>query len=298
MADEAIPSTNDGIVGVKPSYQDALMDTFGELMVATEKRVQEESDKQRITGKEYATVFLGNLQNSMNIAAQMAKDEAETQYKIDHIFALDKNIKEAQLKQLKTETDLKETLDPQIKREQIRQLQAETYFKYVQAEQIIQSVYDNRQIKIIDALSNMVGMILNGGTQAVPAGLLDQLTASLNAIKATPKLNYPMIFIDAPLDLYDVSVVDGVNVYTIKTNVIIAGYVRDVAVGSTVSVHVNGSAVSTTVSANMTWSVTVSDAAIKADVNKSIYAKTSVTDSMGNVRVAIDYAGIAEAMDA
>lgn len=273
--DEAIPSPNDGIIGVKPIYQDSYLDTFRETMKVVERSIDTKQDK-GITGKEYANVYLGSIQYAMTTAAQLAKDEKEQRYKVEHIL----------------------DLDQQIKREQIRQLQAETYFKYVQAEQIIQSVYDNRQIKIIDALANMVGMILNGGTQSVPAGLLDQLTASLNAIKAIPKLNYPMIFIDAPLDLYDVSVVDGVEVYTIKTNVTVTGYVRDVAAGTTVSVHVNGLAVTTTVSANMTWSVTISGTEIEADVNGSIYAKTSVTDSMGNVRVAIDYAGIAEAPDA
>lgn len=161
----SIPSTDEGITGVKPPYQDALLDTFRELMAVAETKVLEQYNSGRITGKEYAQVYLGTIQYAMSMSAQLAKDAAEIQYKIDNTLALDK----------------------QIKQEQILQLQAETLFKKTQKAQIEQSVYDNRQLKIMDSLADMTGMILNGGTQAVPTGLATELTNAITAIKAIPK---------------------------------------------------------------------------------------------------------------
>jgi len=275
MADEAIPSPNDGIVGIKPIYQDAYLDTFRETMEIVEKSIDSKADK-GITNKEYANVYLGAIQYAMATAAQLAKDEAESRFKAEKMLALDQR----------------------IKTEQIKQLQAETYFKNIQAEQIIQSVYDNRQIKIIDSLSDMVGMILNGGTQSVPTSLLDSLVAVVNVVKAIPKLSYPTVMIDGPIDIYDVVETAGVKSYNLKTNVTITGSVRDVAVGETVSVQVNGATTITTVTADLTWSVTVSGVSLEADDNRTVYAVVSASDSQGNVRVSMDAMSYSEKPDA
>lgn len=275
MADEAIPSPNDGIVGIKPIYQDAYLDTFRETMKIVEKSIESKADK-GITGKEYANVYLGAIQYAMTTSAQLAKDEAESRFKAEKMLSLDQR----------------------IKTEQIKQLQAETYFKNIQAEQIIQSVYDNRQIKIIDSLADMVGMILNGGTQSVPTSLLDALVAVVNIVKTIPKLSYPTVMIDGPLDIYDVVEVDGVKSYNLKTNVTITGSVRDVAVGETVSVQVNGATTITTVTADLTWSITVGGVQLEADDKRTIYAVVSASDSQGNTRVSMDAMSYSEKPDA
>jgi hypothetical protein len=276
MADDAIPSTNNGIQGVKPLYQDAYMDTFREMMKEVGTKAQEEYTASRIVGKEYSTVYLGAVQYAMATAAQLAKDEKESRYKLENMMDLDRRIKQ----------------------EQIKQLQAETYFKNIQAEQIIQSVYDNRQIKIIDSLSDMVGMILNGGTQSVPTSLLDSLVAVVNVVKTIPKLSYPTIMIDGPIDIYDVVETAGVKSYNLKTNVIITGSVRDVAVGETVSVQINGATTITTVTADLTWSVTVGGVQLEADDNRTLYAIVSASDSQGNTRVSMDAMSYSEKPDA
>lgn len=265
MADEAIPPQNDGIIGIKPIYQDAYLDTFRETMSIVEKSIESKADK-GITGKEYANVYLGAIQYAMATAAQLAKDETEVRFKVENTLGL----------------------DLRIKQEQVKQLQAETYFKNIQAEQIIQSVYDNRLIKIIDSLSDMVGMILNGGTQSVPAELLTTLVAVVNVVKAIPKLNYPTIMIDSPIDVWNVSVVDGANVYTIKPTVVITGSVKDIAAGEVVNVQINGTVLTATVSADLVWSLSVAGTVLEADADRTILASVSAADSLGNVKVSID----------
>lgn len=265
MADEAIPSTNDGITGVKPIYQDAYLDTFRETMSIVEKSIESKADK-GITGKEYANVYLGSIQYAMATSAQLAKDETEVRFKVENTLGL----------------------DLRIKQEQVKQLQAETYFKNIQAEQIIQSVYDNRLIKIMDSLADMVGMILNGGTQAVPADLLTTLSAVINTVKAIPKLNYPTVMIDSPIDVWNVSVVGGVNVYTIKPTVVITGSVRDIAAGESVSVQINGSVLTATVTSDRVWSLSVAGTVLEADADRTILASVSAADSLGNVKVSMD----------
>ena len=272
MEDEAIESTNDGIIGVKPIYQDAYMDTFREMMKEVSAKAQLEFQEGRIVGKEYSTVYLGAVQYAMATAAQLSKDEAEVRFKVENTLGL----------------------DLQIKREQVKQLQAETYFKNIQAEQIIQSVYDNRLIKIIDSLSDMVGMILNGGTQSVPASLLDTLVSVVNVVKVIPKLNYPMVMIDSPIDVWDVSVVDGANVYTAKTTVLISGSVRDIAVGETVHVQINGTVHTATVDNDLMWSLNINGSSLEADVDKTILASVSAADSLGNVKTSLDIVSYAE----
>lgn len=273
---DAIENPNDGVIGVNPIYQKAYLDTFRETMKIVEQSIDSKTDK-GITGKEYATVYLGSIQYALATSSQLAKDEAESRFKVENVLVL----------------------DMKIKQEQVKQLQAETYFKYVQAEQIVQSVYDNRLIKIIDSLASMVGMILNGGTQSVPTGLLDTLVSVLNIVKAIPKITYPMVAINSPIDMYDVSVdTNGNKIYTVKTSVTISGSVRDVAVGSTVHVQVNGSVYNATVSASDEWSVAIAGAELEADVNRSLYATVSATDSQGNVRVTIDNVSYMDKSDA
>lgn len=265
MADEAIPSTNDGITGIKPIYQDAYLDTFRETMSIVEKSIESKADK-GITGKEYANVYLGAIQYAMATAAQLAKDETEVRFKVENTLGL----------------------DLRIKQEQVKQLQAETYFKNIQAEQIIQSVYDNRLIKIIDSLSDMVGMILNGGTQSVPAELYTTLVAVVNVVKAIPKLNYPTVMIDSPIDVWNVSVVDGANVYTIKPTVVITGSVKDIAAGEVVNVQINGTVLTATVTSDLVWSLSIAGSVLEGDVDRTILASVSAADSLGNVKVSID----------
>lgn len=265
MADEAIPPPNDGIIGVKPIYQDAYLDTFLETMKIVESSIESKADK-GITGKEYANVYLGAIQYAMATAAQLAKDESEIRFKVENTLGL----------------------DLRIKQEQVKQLQAETYFKNIQAEQIIQSVYDNRLIKIIDSLSDMVGMILNGGTQSVPAELLTTLVAVVNVVKAIPKLNYPTVMIDSPIDVWNVSVVDGANVYTIKPTVVITGSVKDISAGEVVNVQINGTVLTATVTADLVWSLSVAGSVLEADADRTILASVSAADSLGNVKVSID----------
>lgn len=161
----AIASTDEGITSVKPSYQDPLLDTFRELMKAAQTFCVEERDAGRINNKEYAMLYLQTLQTCIGTAAQLAKDAAEQDYKVTNLLALDKQIKEQQVKQLKVEVALKHT----------------------QKNQIEQSVYDNRLIKIEGDLADMTGMILNGGTQAVPAGLATSLTNAISTLVAIPK---------------------------------------------------------------------------------------------------------------
>ena len=161
----SIPSTDEGITSVKPSYQDALLDTFRELMSAAQTFCLAEKDEGRVTNKEYAMLYLQTLQTCIATAAQLARDAAEQDYKVTHLLALDKKIKEQQVKQLKVEVALKTT----------------------QKNQIEQSVYDNRLIKIAGDLADMTGMILNGGTQAVPVGLATSLTNAIATLMAIPK---------------------------------------------------------------------------------------------------------------
>lgn len=274
--EQAIPNPNDGIIGVTPIYQKAYLDTFRETMAIIENSIESKADK-GITGKEYANVYLGSIQYAMATSAQLAKDEAETRFKVENTLLL----------------DLK------IKQEQVLQLKAETYFKYVQAEQIIQSVYDNRLIKIIDSLASMTGMILNGGTQSVPAGMTDTLVSMINTVKAIPKINYPMVVINSPIDMYDISTDgSGNTIYTVKASVTINGSVRDIPAASIVHVQVNGSTYPATVSSSMEWSVSIAGSELEADVNKAIYATVSSTDAQGNVRVTIDNVSYMEKPDA
>lgn len=275
--DEAIQNPNDGIIGVTPIYQKAYLDTFRKMMNEIEEKVKVEFEKGRLVGKEYSTVYLGSIQYAMATSAQLAKDEAESRFKVENMLILDQKIKQ----------------------EQVKQLQAETYFKYVQAEQIIQSVYDNRMIKIIDSLSSMIGMILNGGTQSVPAGMSDTLVSVLNIVKAIPKITYPMVSINAPIDMYDVSIDESGNkLYKAKTSVVINGSVRDIPKGSIVHVQVNGATYPATVSSTMEWSVPIDGSELESDVNRSIYASASATDSQGNVRVTMDSVSYMEKPDA
>lgn len=266
MLDEAILSPNNGVIGVKPIYSDAFIDTFREIMKETELKVQKEFSDGRITGKDYSNVYLGTIQVAMGTAAQLAKDEGESRYKLENMMDLDKRIKQ----------------------EQIKQLQAETYFKVIQSEQIVQSVYDNRLIKISDQLSSMVGMILNGGTQAVPAGLTDTLISVINTIKVIPRLSYPTIIIDSPIDMYDVSIINDLNIYTIKPTVTITGSIRDVAVGSIINILVNGVQHQIISDADMIWNIDISGSDLVADMNKTIVATVSSSDVLGNVKVAVD----------
>jgi len=161
----SIASTDEGITGVKPSYQDPLLDTFRELMDAARTFCVEERDAGRITHKEYAMLYLQTLQTCITTSAQLARDAAEQDFKVANLLDLDKQIKEQQVKQLKVEVALKTT----------------------QKNQIEQSVYDNRLIKIEGDLADMTGMILNGGTQAVPAGLATSLTNAIATLVAIPK---------------------------------------------------------------------------------------------------------------
>jgi len=78
-------------------------------------------------------------------------------------------------------------IDMGIKQQQVKQLKVEVALKHTQKNQIEQSVYDNRFIKIQGDLADMTGMILNGGTQAVPAGLATSLTNAISTLVAIPK---------------------------------------------------------------------------------------------------------------
>lgn len=161
----SIESKDEGIVNIKPSYQDPLIDTFRELMAEAKAFAVEEFQENRITGHEYSILYLQTMQTCIGTAAQLAKDAAEQDYKITELLPIDKQIKEQQVKQLKVEVALKTT----------------------QKKQIEQSVYDNRHIKIMSDLADMTGMILNGGTQAVPSGLATSLTNAISNLVAIPK---------------------------------------------------------------------------------------------------------------
>jgi hypothetical protein len=152
-----------------------------------------ENSSGRILGKEYANFVLGALQAQMQIDAEAGGREAniklieyqiemgtiEQNFKMQNLMPLDVTIKQKQIAQLQADID--------VKAKQMQQIDAEILFKKTQKAQVEQSVYDNRQIKIMDALADMTGMILNGGTQAVPANLSTSLANAITNIAAITK---------------------------------------------------------------------------------------------------------------
>lgn len=161
----SIVSPDNGIVATKPNYQDPLIDTFMELMASISNLLEEQFSSNKLNGKDYADVYKSAMLNAMGVSAQLAKDSTEQDYRLANILPL-------QVTQIN---------------KQIEQIDAQILFQKTQKAQIEQSVYDNRQIKVMDSLANMTGMILNGGTQTVPADLATSLANAITNISEVPK---------------------------------------------------------------------------------------------------------------
>ena len=156
-----------------------LKQVIGEIMLEVESHIDKQITSSNITGEDAAKIYVGSLGHAINASLQYELIQAQK----DSINA--KMSSEAQLiAAQKSKTDSEKLLvDAQVatvdaKRasevsliskqalhfdSQIALLGSEKLFKDAQKEQLSDSVSDNRNIKAIDALSDIIGMTTNSG---------------------------------------------------------------------------------------------------------------------------------------
>jgi len=176
---------------------------FDTVIKAVNGNIQVEYDNGRITGPAYAQVYLGSMNNAMNLAMQFLLRERQTELQLE-----------------KAEEELRLLYDTHPSRVQLSENQAAKVLEEKKA--LVQSVIDNRKIRALDSLADTYGTFGAGGLTLsedmwkVYFKLIADLVSELNDYKGswdattnTPDLS--AITDPLPGDFYRVAVAGSID---------------------------------------------------------------------------------------